>query len=359
MTTTDRVSINEKRAGGETATGSNRNLIANVKEILRRIKVHNVTVSSAGIAFYGLLALVPTLIALVSVYAIVADPTEIEQQVTDAAGSLDETTKGFLTQQMTDIVGGVDDDGGGSGGNSAGRWISLLVGIAFALFSASGAVQKLMATVAIAYEAEDSRKGWKVRGLAYLFTAGAIVGVAAMVFLIGVLPAIMDRVELGGLAETLIGIVQLPALGIGFAMALTILYRYGPDRPQRTPWKNYGAVVGTLLFIVFSFLFTIYASNLNSMPASYGLLGSVAALMIFLQLTALAVIIGAEVNGALEAQSSQATVNATGSASSASLNGNRSFNGGSPQPAAPAEPLGLGKALAGLAALFALSRGPK
>ena len=315
-----------------------------LREMQRRIKVHNVVVASAGVAFYGLLALVPTLIALVSIYGLVADPADIEQQVADVAGSFDQATQELLTQQLQDIVGSVEEseDAAASGGTSVfGRWFGLIFGIVLALWSSSGAVQKLIGTVAVAYEAEENRAGWKVRGMAYLFTAGAIVGIGLMILVIGVMPNVLSRVDLGGLAEAAIAIGQYPVLAILFAGALTILYRYGPDRDPRTPWRNPGAVVATVLFLVFAIAFSVYSANVGAMPASYGLLGSIAALMIFLQLTTVAVIAGAEVNSMVE--EARAPV-------------------AEPSPDAPAASgppgeLGLGQALAGLAALFVLGRG--
>jgi hypothetical protein len=80
-------------------------VFGHVRELQRRIKAHNVVVAAAGVAFYGLLALVPTLIALVSIYGLVADPADIEQQVSDLAGSLDEGTQDLLVDQLRDIVG--------------------------------------------------------------------------------------------------------------------------------------------------------------------------------------------------------------------------------------------------------------
>ncbi len=345
-----------------------------IKEILTRIKFHNVMVNAAGIAFYGLLALIPTLIALVSVYALVADPAEIETQVTDAAGSLDEDTQSFIVGILEGIVGDVKGDAEsaeGSGGGVAGfvgRVSGLAFGLLFALFSASGAVQKLMGTINLAYETLDSRPGWKVRGLAYLFTAGAIVGLALMAFSISALPQILDRVELGGVAETVINLARLPVLAALFGGALTILYRYGPDRSPRTPWKNPGAVVAMVLFVVFAIGFSFYSSNVGAMPAAYGLLGTIAALMIFLQLTALSVIIGAEVNGALEvgpllsdnpAGAGAPAQSAVGSARSATMP--TAARGVTSSPGATesstGESLSFGKAMAGLVAMYVLGRG--
>ncbi len=327
-------------------------MLGHIREIRRRIKAHNVVVASAGVAFYGLLALVPTLIALVSIYGLVADPADIEQQVNDIAGSLDSDIQGLLKSQLEDIVGSVEDAENGSSTNMFGRWAGLVIGIALALFSASGAVQKLIGTVAVAYEAEENRAGWKVRGMAYLFTVGAIVGIGLMVLVIGVMPNLLSRVDLGDVAEAAIAIGQYPVLAVLFAGALTILYRYGPDRETRTPWRNPGAVVATVLFLVFAVAFSFYSANVGAMPASYGLLGSIAALMIFLQLTTISVIVGAETNSIVEDARLEAQVRRTAEARAAA----RALADGTDGADTSTSDLPFGKALAGLAALFFLGR---
>ncbi len=335
-------------------------VIANLKEIARRIKAHNVMVTSAGIAFYGLLALVPTLIALVSIYGLVTDPADIQGQVEDVAGSLDGTTKEFVTDLLTGIVGDNKEPGG-----SVAAWIGLIVGILIALWSASGAVQKLISTISVAYEAREGRPGWRLRLMAYGFTAAAILGVAAMALVIGAAPALLDQVDLGRGLEAAISILQFPLLGLLFGGALTILYRYSPHRSTPTPWKNPGAVVGTLLFIFFAIAFSVYSANVGLLPASYGLLGSIAALMIFLQLTAIAVIIGAEVNSAIEvgdlanpAKAALASPTSAGGALVPASPVASSVDGRSTEPAEPGR-FGFGQALAWLIALFALARGLK
>lgn len=300
--------------------------IAAVKQIPGRIKAHNVVVTAAGIAFFGLLALVPTLIAIISVYGLVNQGNEddIKQQIEDAAGALDDSTKEFVSDQLTSIT------------TSDGNLAALVFSIVLALFSASGAVQKMMGTMTIAYEAEENRPGWKVRLLAYGFTFGAVVGTVVMVTAVGIIPVVLETVDLDSAAKAAIQFAQLPVLGILMALALTVLYRYGPDRSPKTPWRNPGAWVATGLWVLFAVLFSLYSSRIGELPSSYGLLGTVAALMIFLQLTAIAVIIGAEYNAVVEGPNANATEDV----------------------ATPAtEPLGFGKAAAGVAALFFLGKG--
>lgn len=305
-----------------------------------RIQRHNVTVAAAGIAFYGLLALVPTLVATVSIYGLVnrGNEAEIKTQIEDAAGSLDASTKEFIEGQLTDIT------------TSDGNILALILSVLLALFSASGAVQKLMGTISLAYEADESRPGWRLRLLAYALTAAAIVSVVLMVFLIGVLPEVLSRVNMGDTARTLINLVRLPAFALFFVGALTVLYRVSPDRPTPTPWSNPGAWLATGLWLVLAVAFSFYSSNIGAMPASYGLLGTVAALMIFLQVTAIAVIVGAEYNAEREGARLRSPSGAVDAASLTDDGANRTV-------ARVVEPLPLGKALVGLAALFVLGRG--
>jgi membrane protein len=317
-------------AGSERSERPKPSTLHLLKALPARVKRHNLVVTAAGIAFYGLLALVPTLLATVSIYGLVnqGNEAEIRQQIEDAAGSLDDDTKGFVEGTLNEIV------------TSEGNIPALLFGLALALFSASGAVQKLMATISVAYETTETRPGWKLRLQAYLFTVGAIIGVVLMVVVLGVVPAVLATVDLGGPAEAAIRIGQLPLFTLFFIGGLTVLYRYGPDRRPRTPWLNPGAWAGAGLWLLFAIAFSVYSSQIGAMPASYGLLGTVAALMIFLQLTSLAIIVGAELNAEREAGTAP---------DGAEPEGPVAGGGG-------AEPLSLAQAAAGLAALFILGR---
>jgi len=303
-----------------------------LKGLPPRIKRHNVVVAAAGIAFYGLLALVPTLLATVSIYGLVnqGNEEEITAQVKDAAGSLDDSTAEFISGILSGITS--------SGGND----LALVIGIALALFSASGAMQKLMGTVGIVYEAEENRPGWKIRLMAYGLTVGAILVVVVMVAMLGVVPALLAQVNLGGVASAAIQIGQLPLFGLLFIGGLSVLYRYAPDRSTPTPWLNPGSGVATVLWILFALMFSLYSTFVGGMPAAYGFIGSLAALMIFLQLTSIAVFIGAEYNAEREQQLNLPSVANKAQGAEATTE---------------AEPLALGKAVAGLAALFVLGRG--
>ncbi len=304
-------------------------------ELKRRIGAHNVVVIAAGIAFYGLLTLIPVLTALVSTYALFNDAEDIELQVAEAADALDGATRDLITEEMTNIVESMQ-----------GSATAVIVGsIVLALFTASGTVQKLLAAVGAAYEHTESRPGWQVRLLSFGFTTAAIVMLVVLLSLISAAPLILDRVDLGEGAELAIGLARIPVALLLFMLSLTVLYRYGPSRRPRTPWRNPGALVGGGLFVLFALALSIYTNNVGALPSSYGLLGSVAVLMIFLQLTAIAVIIGAEVNAAVEVVDAD-------EATARSPVGRRPVN----EVVADAEPMSFGKAIGGLLALFVFGR---
>lgn len=305
------------------------------KQIPKRIKAHNVVVIAAGIAFYGLLALVPTLIALMSVYALVTDPNEIATQIKDMTSGMEQGTADLVTEQVTTAV---EEAKNGSSGT-----VGLVVGILLALFSASGALAKLMNIISMAYGAIETRKGLQVRLLAYGLTAGAIVGVAMLSFVLGAAPVIADEVGMGDAATMAINILRFPLAFCTLMFGFTVLYRYAPDREVKTPWKNIGAVAGAVAFMAFVGLFMVYFKLAGAMPASYGILGSIAALIIFLQLCAIAVVIGAEVNAAIEGAKVDPLANLV------DLDNDK-------DTPMKTDAIPIGTAIAGVAALFLLGR---
>ncbi len=312
-----------------------------------RIKAHNAMIMAAGIAFYATLALVPTLLALVSVYALLTEPDQIQSQINALAGGMDPETADLIRNQLATAV---------TETKSSGR-VMLVVGLLFALFSASGAVQKLMLSINLAYGAVEGRKGWKVRSLAYLFAAAAISAVATMVFLLGALPRVMDEVDLSGPTQLALNILRFPLLGLAVAGGLTLLYRFGPDRHPKTPWRNPGSVVGTIAFLFFAGMFALYFSFAGGMPASYGILGSIAAIIIFFQLSAIAVIIGAEVNAVIE-DAATLPLGESGSPAvvTAHLSDRQGSHSGDSTTTGPNGPVSFPKAMAAVAAIFILGR---
>jgi len=269
------------------------------KDVLLRVKGEvkedQVPLLSAGVAFYLLLALFPALAAVVSIFGLVADPGQVQQQVTDLAGTLPEEARSLITDQLEQITR-----------EEQGIGVTLAVSIAAALWAASSGVKHLIGAINAAYDEKETRKFLEHRGLSLALTVGGVLFAAVAIGVIGVLPALAEELPFGAVGQALVQVASYAGLAIGFAVGLAVLYRYAPDRDQpRWQWVSWGAAIATVVWIVGSVAFSVYVSNFGSYGETYGSIGAVIVLMLWLVVTAFAIILGAEINSELEAQTAR------------------------------------------------------
>ena len=267
------------------------------KDVLVRtrheVKDDRVPLLAAGVAFFGLLAMVPALVAVVSLYGLVADPDQVVEQAGSWLGAAPQEVRELVTSQLQSITT--------SAGGKAG--LALVLGVVVALWSASSGMSHLIEAIDTAYDEDETRGFVARRGLALLFTLGAIVFVLFAIGVIAVLPGLVDRAGLGSAGRILLGIVRWVALLVGMLAALALLYRYAPDRDEpKWSWTSPGALVATLVWLAGSALFAVYTGNFGKYNETYGSLGAVVVVMLWLWLTAMCVIVGAELNAELERQ---------------------------------------------------------
>ncbi len=227
-------------------------------------KSDNVVLMAAGVAFFALLALVPALLAIVSVYGLVADPAEVSSQIDDALAAAPTEVRDLVDQQLTSVT---EQSSGGLG-------LGLVVGLVLALWSASGGMKHLMTAINEAYDEEETRGFVALRGTALLLTLGAIVFVVLAVGVITVVPTLLDDTALGSAAKVVMSLLRWPLLGLGLVAGLAVLYRYGPDRdePQWT-WTAPGTIVAVVLWLIASIGFSIYTSNFALLRRDLRLVG--------------------------------------------------------------------------------------
>ena len=198
---------------------------------------------AAGVTFYALLAIFPAVAAFVSVYALFLDPATIAAHVT-AAGS-------FLPGGATDVIGGQVTRIAAHGASTLG--VSFLVGLATALWSASAGMKALMGALNIVYDEKEKRGFFKLAGVALALTIGAMAFVVLAVITVVGVPIILRFVGLGAIVEWLIVIVRWPLIAGLLALALAVLYRFGPSRDQpQWRWVTWGSAVAALLWVVVS-----------------------------------------------------------------------------------------------------------
>jgi len=268
------------------------------KRSLREVKNDHLTLVAKGVAFSWFLALFPGLIAAISIYGLVTSPQEVASQVTSLATSLPESAQTLITTQLKSIA----STGGGA------LTVGLVVSVALALWSASAGMSGLVEALNIAYDEEEERNFVIKRGLALLMTFGFLVFLALSVGLITVVPFLADAIG-GGTGVTILFEVARWVLLVALAIvALGLVYRIGPDRDApAVRWLSVGSIVATVIWVAASVGFSFYVDNSGSYAKTYGALAGVVVLLLWLWITALVVLVGAEINAEMEAQTSQDT----------------------------------------------------
>ncbi len=272
------------------------------KQVLLRtkqqMKEDNISLLAAGVAFYAFIALFPALIAAVTVYGLVADPEQVEQQISSFADTLPREAATLLSQQLTNIAGG---------SSSALGW-GLLLSLGGALFAASGGMQNLINAVNIAYDEEETRGFVKLRALSLALTLGAIVFIVVAIGLVAVLPVVLDAAGLGAAGRIAAQIARWVGLVVFVLIALAVIYRFAPDRDDpKFRWVGLGSAFATGLWIIGSAAFSLYVSNFGKYGETYGALAGVVVLLLWLWLTSLIILIGAEINSETEQQTAKDT----------------------------------------------------
>ncbi len=266
-----------------------------VMRLKDRIDEDNVMIVSAGVAFYFFLALFPAIAAIVSIYGLVVEPAEVEQQLNQAAD--------VLPAQAHELISGILIQTAGK--SSQALSLSLIISILFSLWSANKATTATFIGVNIAYHEKDDRNFFKKLGITLLFTLGAIItGIIAVAFVIA-FPALIDKLGLPSLLQTGMSILRWVILaGISY-LVFIMLYKIAPHRATpKTKWVTPGAIFATVVWMAGSLLFTLYINNFNNFDKTYGSIAAVIILMLWFFLTGFIILLGAELNSEIEHQTS-------------------------------------------------------
>jgi membrane protein len=248
----------------------------------QRLRADNAVLMAAGVAFFGLLALFPPAIAVVSIYGLLADPSDVTDQVERVASGLPESTQQFLIDELDRIVAS----------SSGGLGLTLGISVVDARWSASSGVRHLMESIDVAYAAPPHGfVALRAKALAV-----AVAGILVLVLLVAVLTVVPSLTEDLGQAHTVALVLRWPVVGLVMLAVLAVLYRVAPNRDGRLRWTSPGSVVATACWLVASAALALYAARFASFQATYGSIVAVIATMLWLFLGALSVLIGAYVN---------------------------------------------------------------
>jgi membrane protein len=268
------------------------------RPILSRLRDHNLPLVSAGVAFYAFLAFVPTLIVVVTVYGLVADTKDVRRQVQSFGSALPHEVVQFIQTQVTRIAKA----------DTTGLSITLVAAILVALWSASGGMAALVAGINVARGQQHALGFVAKRAKALLLTLGAAVLLAVMMFLMTALPSLLADIGLGSGGRVVLNILRWPLLAAVMTVGIGTLYRISVDEPAPAHFGivTTGTITATLAWLLASGLFSVYTASFSQYSKTYGSLSSIVVVLLWLYLSVLAVLIGAEVDGEKDRSRSRA-----------------------------------------------------
>jgi membrane protein len=252
---------------------------------------------AAGVAFYFLLAAFPALAAAVSIFGLFLDPHLITDQLVMFARFLPPDAFAIVMNQAQALV---DAD-------QRTLSVSLLVSVLFTLYSATRGVRSLIKGFNIAYDTGESRGMVRQTLVSYGLTVLLLVYFLVSLMLVAGLPAAAPYLAVSEGATDLMKTLRWPLLFVFALVGLEILYTLGPCRKRKKYTLSAGAVVATLLWLGGSSLFSLFITHFTSFNETYGSLGAVVVLMLWFWMSAMSILLGAEINGALEKPSERAS----------------------------------------------------
>jgi membrane protein len=262
-----------------------------LKRTIKDTQADNGLGLAAQLAYYFFLALFPALLFLIALAGVFASEELVTRVVNMMSGTVPPDVINIIREQLFSLAQG------GQGG-------IMTFGVVAALWSSSAAMVALIDSLNRAYDVEDGRPWWKKRLTAILLTTGVAVFILASFALVVAGPQLADsiagRFGLGGAFEWGWKILQWPLVFVLVASAFGLIYYFAPDVEQDFVWITPGSLFATLLWLVGSLGFRVYVVNFGSYNETYGLVGGVMVLMLWLYLSGLAIIVGAEMNAEIE-----------------------------------------------------------
>lgn len=268
---------------------------ATLKRTVSEFQEDNLTDWAAALTYYGVVAIFPMLIVLVSLVGLFGDPVSTTTTLTDIVAQI---SPGAAAETFTDPIESLTANRGAAG-------ILFFVGLALALSSASAYVGAFIRASNAIYETREGRPFWKLRPIQMLITLTVVVLLLvvslALVLTGPIVEAVATPLGIGSAAVTAWSYAKWPMLLVMVATMFAVLYYASPNvRHTGFRWITPGSVLALVVWIVASAAFAFYVANFGSYDKTYGTLGGVVTFLVWLWITNIAVLLGAELNAELE-----------------------------------------------------------
>lgn len=264
-----------------------------IKRTFNGVQNDNVPLIAAGVAFYCLLAIFPLLGATIALYGLMVSPTELKDHMAMLVNVVPGDSRYIIEEQLQHLI---------QRSNTALGW-SFLLTLLLSLWSSSKGANALITACNITYSETEGRSFFKGIVARVVCTIAMIATVIVALICISVLPKLVEWLSKNTLEGIRVSWFTWPVLLVVFNVALSSLYRYAPyRRSARWRWVTPGSAVATILWVGASFGFSLYISEFASYNKTYGSVGGIIVLLMWLYLSAYIILIGAELNAAIELQ---------------------------------------------------------
>jgi membrane protein len=251
---------------------------------------------AAGVVFYALLAIFPAITAIVSLYGLFTDAATINDHLSLAAGFLPQGALDIIKDQVTRITSKGDAKLG----------LAFIFGLGLALWSANAGMKAIIDALNVVYDETEKRGFIKLNLISLTMTLAAILSLLMAIASVVVLPLVLGYLGLGAVGEMLLRTLRWPALFLLIIIGLAVLYRFGPSRTNAEwQWLSVGSVFAAVAWLIASALLSWYLGNFANYDATYGSLGAGIGLMMWLWVSSLVILLGAELNSEIEHQTAR------------------------------------------------------
>ena len=255
---------------------------------------------AAGVAFYFLMASFPALAAAISLYGIFSDPHFIEDQINGLSK--------ILPREAIDIFGSQAKTLSAASGGALG--VSFLLSTLLALYSSTKGVGALIKGLNIAYNEKEKRSALRLTATGFVLTAGLLVYMLLALTLIAGMPAIFSLIKIPGVTFDIYLLLRWPLLFMTALLGLEFLYAFAPCHSRlNRHWMSWGSLTATALWTLASACFSLFVSNFGNYNETYGSISAIVILLLWFWMSAMTILLGAEINFAFSDHQNRNDVN--------------------------------------------------
>jgi membrane protein len=250
-----------------------------------------VSLVAAGCAFYATLALFPTITMLISLYGLVFNPATVQPQLQYLQQFMPPAAFSLISDRIQSLVAQP----------ARGLGIGFIISLMISLWSSSTGTKSILNALTLAYNETETRGIITFQLVSLGMTLIAVIGAALAISILVAIPLAITFLGLSGYATVLVALCSFAAMIAFVVIALGLLYRFGPAGTERVFYAP-GAALATVVWLLGSWAFGLYVGHFAAYNATYGPLATLIGLMMWFYLTAYIVLLGAEVNAALDAE---------------------------------------------------------